>query len=150
MFDDISDEACPRCGFVETKHPNPPVPPYWPWHIRGERGVRAYVETLREEHREWLLALFVDDQFNLLAVDTISRGDVASCHVKIGRIFWRGYALKAAGFILVHNHPSGDPTPSADDVRASVRLADIAQDCDLPMLDHFIVAKDGMRRIAWF
>ena len=45
--------------------------------------------------------------------------------------------------LVVHNHPSGDPTPSADDARLTVRLAQAADVLDIPLLDHLIVGEDG-------
>ena len=142
---------CPRCGYED--HVNDDLPPttlYRPWHVRGRREVRAYVESLGAELQEWLLALFVDDHLNLLAVDTIARGDLATCHVNFSRIICRGHALKAAGFILVHNHPSGDPRPSNDDIRVTCRLRHVSAELDMPLVAHLVVAGDDMMDIGGF
>lgn len=108
------------------------------------------MESLSAELSEWLLVLFVDKELNLLAVDTVARGDISSCQVNFARIFRRGHALGAAGFLLVHNHPSGDPTPSLDDIQVTRRLASVAADLDMPLLDHLIVAGDGMTSVGGF
>src|SRR5688572_2434960 len=142
---------CPRCGHTETLNDDlPPERLYRPWHIRGRAAVKAYLATLPLEAREWLLALFVDNELNLLAVDTVAQGDISSCRVPIARILCRGHALGAKGFLLVHNHPSGDPTPSAADIRLTRRLRHASEDLDMPLLEHLIVAGDEISSVGLF
>jgi DNA repair protein RadC len=118
--------------------------------VHGRQAVKAYVKSLGKESHEWLLALYVDVKMQLLAVDTIARGDTGSCPLPTWKLLDRGHALRAAGFILVHNHPSGDPTPSETDIKATIRLARIAQDLDMPLLDHLIIAGDAMNSCGYF
>lgn len=142
---------CPQCGHTETPIDSVPfIPVYRPWHVRGRRAVMQYVASLGEETHEWLLALFVDSDLNLLAVDTIARGSVSGCPISFARILCRGHALNAAGFILVHNHPSGDATPSSDDINITRRLRHTSVEMDLPLLDHFVIAGDEMRSVGGF
>lgn len=103
-----------------------------------------YVESLGQEAREWLLALFVDAELNLLAVDTIARGELASCSVPFDRIIRRAFQLEAHAYLLVHNHPSGDPRPSESDILITRRLARLSADLDVPLLDHLIIAGERM------
>jgi len=110
--------------------------------------VKAYVESLGQETREWLLALFVDRDLNLLAVDTIARGTVTGCPVSFAKIAQRGLALEASGFILVHNHPSGDPRPSEPDIRITARLRHVSAELDIPLLDHLIIAGDEVMSVG--
>jgi DNA repair protein RadC len=102
------------------------------------------VASLGHEAQEWLLALFVEQNFQLLAVDTIARGGVSDCPVSFSRILFRGHMLKATGFILVHNHPSGDPRPSENDIRTTNALRHVSAELDIPLLDHLIIAGDQM------
>ena len=108
----------------------------------------AYVNTLADETREWLLALYVDCELNLLAVETVGQGNIAGCSIRPGLIHLKGHTHGAAGFLLVHNHPSGDPTPSPQDIRATHWLRRLFADLDMPLLDHLIVAKGGTRSVV--
>jgi DNA repair protein RadC len=113
--------------------------------------VKSYVESLGQEAHEWLLALYVDGHLQLLAVDTIARGDVGGCPVPFWKLIDRAHAIKAQGFVLVHNHPSGDPTPSQSDIQVTRKLAYLSHELDVPLLDHFILAGDELREIGeWY
>jgi DNA repair protein RadC len=139
---------CPRCGYEASNDQCLPPDFFRPWHLRGRDAVRTYVESLGTEADEWLLALFVDCDLNLLSVEIIAQGDISSCRVPFAHILCRGHALNAAGFILVHNHPSGDPTPSDCDIQTTRRLAHVSRELDMPLLVHLIVARDGMRTVG--
>ena len=142
-----TDWRCRRCGELNVEIPSPQ---FRPWHVRSRKDVHAYVRSLGDEASEWLIALYVENGLQLLAVDTIATGDASSCPVPFARILCRGYGLKAAGFILVHNHPSGDPTPSQSDITATERLRRASHDLDMPLLDHLIVAGDRLISVAGF
>ena len=144
-------KLCPRCGFALPDAGNDDLPAaalYHPWHVRDLAALHAYVESLADETYEWLLALYVDDQLNLLSVDTVARGGVGECHVDIGLIYCRGRAVGAAGFFLAHNHPSGDPTPSQADREVTHRLRRLSSDLGLPLIEHVVIAKGGMRLVG--
>jgi DNA repair protein RadC len=141
-----AQRQCPQCGYIER--PDDDLAPdafFRPWHVvHGRAAVHAYVASLGQEAHEWLLALYVDAQFQLLAVDTVARGDVSSCKVPFWRLINRGHQLKAAGYILVHNHPSGDPRPSQNDILVTRRLEDLSRDAEMHLLNHLIIACDAM------
>lgn len=61
------------------------------------------------------------------------------------------YALRAAasGFVLVHNHPSGDPTPSVEDVSFTRRVAAAAAVVGVPLLDHVVVTREGFSSVPF-
>lgn len=142
---------CPHCGQNKpTDDLAPPIIEPRPWHIRGRSDVKKYVKSLSEETREWLLALFVDRQSQLLAVETVARGDIGSCPVPALKIIARAHAVKARGIVLVHNHPSGDPTPSHSDVETTVRLQQITAGLDIPLVDHLIIAGDKMSSVNMY
>ena len=91
------------------------------------------------------------EEFHLLALDTrsrvvrdvlITRGLLDASLVHPREVFRAAIAEAAAGIILVHNHPSGDPTPSAEDRAVTRQLVAAGQLLDLPVYDHVIIAGD--------
>ena len=97
------------------------------------------------------------EEFHLLALDSqsqvtrdvlITRGLLNSSLVHPREVFRAAIAEAAAGIILVHNHPSGDPTPSADDQAVTKQLVAAGELLDLPVYDHVIVAGDRFTSFA--
>ncbi len=97
------------------------------------------------------------EEFHLLALDTrsrvlrdvlVTRGLLDSSLVHPREVFRAAIAEAAAGIILVHNHPSGDPTPSAEDRAVTRQLVAAGQLLDLPVYDHVIVAGDRFLSFA--
>lgn len=91
------------------------------------------------------------EEFHLLALDTrsrvrrdvlVTRGLLDASLVHPREVFRAAIAEAAAGIILVHNHPSGDPTPSAEDRAVTRQLVAAGQLLDLPVYDHVIIAGD--------
>lgn len=91
------------------------------------------------------------EEFHLLALDTqsqvlrqilVTRGILNSSLVHPREVFRPAIAEAAAGIIVVHNHPSGDPAPSAEDRAVTRQLVAAGQLLDLPVYDHVIVAGD--------
>lgn len=110
------------------------------WHL---------VESLVDEEVEWLLALFVDENGSVFSVETLAIGDLDGVEAPPGKLARRAIGLRAAGIMLVHNHPSGDCRPSDGDFRFTARMHRLSEALDIPLLEHFVVARDGMRRIIW-
>lgn len=97
------------------------------------------------------------EEFHLLALDTrsrvlrdvlVTRGLLDSSLVHPREVFRAAIAEAAAGIILVHNHPSGDPTPSAEDRAVTRQLVAAGQLLDVPVYDHVIVAGDKFLSFA--
>lgn len=105
------------------------------------------MDTLSQETHEWLLALYVDQELNLLGVETVARGDVSGVFVPMNKIVYRADTIHASAFILVHNHPSGNPAPSESDIKVTRRLRRMAEEMNLPLLDHLIIAGGEMTSI---
>jgi DNA repair protein RadC len=83
-------------------------------------------------------------KFRLLAWHVLSRGTRASTPVSMPDVFVPACITPGTtGLIVVHNHPSGDPTPSQDDARLTVRLCQAADVLDIGLLDHLIVGDAG-------
>ncbi len=97
------------------------------------------------------------EEFHLLALDSqsqvlrdvmVTRGLLNSSLVHPREVFRAAIAEAAAGIILVHNHPSGDPTPSAEDRAVTRQLVEAGKLLDLPVYDHVIIAGDRFVSLA--
>lgn len=109
------------------------------------------VMKMRGKQHEELHAIFVDANQGFIADELISSGGVDHVESRIRPIISRAIALNAAGFYLVHNHPSGEQTPSAGDVRATKAIERIATTLDLKLFDHFVIAGEkvsSMKRLG--
>ena len=89
--------------------------------------------------RENLWVAHVDEEARCLHVSR-HEGDEASAAFSLRTIISDAAAHGRAGIVLAHNHPSGDPNPSADDCRATRRLATVAEALDCTVLDHLVFA----------
>jgi DNA repair protein RadC len=117
--------------------------------IRGpEDAVREVGSRLRDLAVEEFHVLALDTQSRVLRDVTVSRGLLDSSLVHPREVFRTAIAEAAAGVILVHNHPSGDPTPSAEDRAVTRQLVAAGQLLDLPVYDHVIVAGDRFTSFA--
>ena len=76
-------------------------------------------------------------------VTTVYVGNVSASLVRVGELFRDAVRLDAAGIVLVHNHPSGDPEPSEEDLSITRRLLEVGELVGIGVLDHVIVAARG-------
>jgi DNA repair protein RadC len=103
---------------------------------------------LAAERLEQLRVLYLDVNNALLCDVVLSRGSVSEVRVSPREIVREAIEVGATAIILVHNHPSGDPTPSPEDVRITQRVAAAAAIFDVTLHDHLIVAQDGWSSLA--
>lgn len=103
------------------------------------------VEYLRaassHEEREEFRILFLDKKNGLIADEVQQRGTVDHTPVYPREVIRRALELSATAIILVHNHPSGDPTPSRADIQMTRQIIDIAKPLGIEVHDHIIVAR---------
>ena len=119
----------------------------WPsarWTIRGPADIaeRLILQMGRLE-REELRVVLLDTKNHVLRVTTVYQGNVSSSLVRIGELFRDAVRLNAAGVILVHNHPSGDPTPSPDDLHLTAEALSAGRLLDIALLDHLVIGHDA-------
>jgi DNA repair protein RadC len=93
--------------------------------------------------REQLRVLFVDKRNRLIADELQQEGTVDHTPVYPREVVKRALELSATAIILVHNHPSGDPTPSQADIRMTQEIIAVARPLGIEVHDHIIVGKDG-------
>jgi len=92
---------------------------------------------------ERLRVLFLNAKNRLLADETMSEGSVSEIAIHPRAIMKRALELGSTALILVHNHPSGDPSPSQGDIDSTRRIAEAAKALDICIHDHLIVARSG-------
>jgi DNA repair protein RadC len=119
----------------------------WPqgrWTVRAPRDVGdRLVPQMGYLEREELRVVLLNTRNTVLKLLTVYQGNVSSSLVRIAELFRDAVRLSASGLILVHNHPSGDPTPSPDDLRLTAEALAAGRLLDIAVLDHLIVAGDG-------
>lgn len=119
----------------------------WPtgsWTIRspGDVAGRLLMEMGRLEREElWVLALNAKNVVQ--RVSHVYAGNVSASLVRVGELFRDAVRLDASGVILVHNHPSGDPTPSPDDLHLTAEAIAAGRLLDVDVLDHVVIGHDA-------
>ncbi len=119
----------------------------WPtgrWTIRapGDVADRLVLQMGRLE-REELRVILLDAKNHVLRVTTAYDGNVSTSLVRVGELFRDAVRADAAGVILVHNHPSGDPTPSPDDLHLTAEALAAGRLLDIDLLDHLVIGHDA-------
>lgn len=110
--------------------------------------VRRFSARLRDLQVEEFHLLALDSQSRVLREVLVTRGLLNSSLVHPREVFRPAIAEAAARIIVVHNHPSGDPTPSAEDRAVTRQLVAAGQLLDLPLYDHVIIAGDRFTSFA--
>ena len=112
--------------------------------VEGPEDVARYViPSLRFEQKEHFLAMFLDIRNRILALSTISVGSLTSSIAHPREVFREAIRYSAASVILVHNHPSGDPAPSREDIQLTKQMMKAGEIMGIPVLDHVVVAGDN-------
>jgi DNA repair protein RadC len=112
--------------------------------VRGPADVfRHFHARLRGIRQERFLVLLLDGRHRLLREVVVSQGTLTASLVHPREVFRPALREAAAAIVLVHNHPSGDPTPSTEDREITGRLADAGELVGIPVLDHVVVAERG-------
>jgi len=104
-----------------------------------EEVVNLVRSRLKGKKKEYFLALLLDTRNQLIKVSEISVGSLDSSIVHPREVFKEAISASAASIIFVHNHPSGDPTASEDDIKLTKRLAEAGEIMGIDVLDHIII-----------
>lgn len=124
-----------------------------------ESGVRAEMEQisdpwaaatifnqlLEDADREYVLVMMLDAKNKVIGINVASMGTLDSAHVNMREIFKPALLANAAAIIVGHNHPSGDPSPSPEDIVVTRELVQAGKILGVQVLDHLII---GYRRHA--
>jgi DNA repair protein RadC len=117
--------------------------------VRAPEDLAALViPPLLDLDREHCLLAALDTKHRLLALRTVSVGTVDHTFMAPREVFRDALLLGAAAVAVAHNHPSGDPEPSADDFAVTRRLARAGELLGVPLLDHLVVGRGHWRSLA--
>jgi len=125
---------------------------------RGSAGARPVVnnaadvasffgQRLKVLPSEHVVTLFLDRKNRVMGEETVAIGAAEGASFHLKELLRRSITSGAASIVLVHNHPSGDPAPSPQDVALTKRIAKAAKLVGISVLDHVIVARDGFRSL---
>lgn len=130
--------TCPRCATrIAVSIPTG-------WTIRSPRDVYDHLGAdMGALETEQLRVLILNTKNKVLRVVTTYSGNVSASLVRVGELFREAVRDNATGIVLVHNHPSGDPTPSPDDLHLTAEALAAGRLLDIEVLDHVVIAADA-------
>jgi len=112
--------------------------------VRGPEDVNAYLgPELAALAQEQLRVVLLDTKNHVLGVTLVYQGGVNAISVRLADCFREAVRLGAAAVILVHNHPSTDPTPSPEDVRLTSEAGRAGDLLGIDVLDHIVIGRQG-------
>ena len=101
--------------------------------------------AMGREKIEQFRLLFLDNRNRLIADEVQQRGTINHTPLYPREVVKRALELGASALIMVHNHPSGDPTPSGDDIAMTIEVRDALSKVDVRLHDHLVIAKSDFR-----
>jgi DNA repair protein RadC len=111
--------------------------------LSGPEEVALYCADMQDLQQEEIRVLFLNTKNKILGQKRIFLGTVNASLVSAREIFHAAVQHMAAHIILVHNHPSGDPTPSEEDKESTKRMVQAGEVLNIPVLDHMIIGRNG-------
>lgn len=114
---------------------------------------RYYMEDMRHRNKEVLKLLLLNTRSRLIGESNISTGTVDTALVSSRELFIEAFQKSASAIILLHNHPSGDPTPSREDIRTTRQVYEAGRLIGIELLDHIIIGNNcyvSMREKGFF
>jgi DNA repair protein RadC len=138
-----AERACLRlfCAFELARRAARVDPPAGPI-VRGAADLEPHLRGLLDgKLKEVFLVVLLDAKNRPLRTERVSEGCLTWSVVHPREVFAPAVRESAGAIIVAHNHPSGDPTPSAQDVEVTARLARVGETLGIPLLDHIVVGK---------
>ncbi len=112
------------------------------WLVRTPAdAAEPLIDVMGSLEREELRVLLLDTKNVVVAERTVYRGNLAGSSVRVGEVFRDAVRRCAAAIVVVHNHPSGDPSPSGEDLRITTELAEAGRLLDIELLDHLVIGR---------
>lgn len=111
--------------------------------VRGPEKIFELTADIRRSNREHFVGFYLNSRNQVLRREIISIGSLNASIVHPREVFIPALAVSAASLILAHNHPSGDPSPSEEDLAITRRITEAGRLLGVELLDHVVVAKDA-------
>jgi len=129
---------CPYCeGQIACETAAPPT-------LRMSAEAYAQLAPIvRRRRQESFWIFYIDARNRITGKREVCKGSLVSCVVHPREVFGPAYLKRAAAIILVHNHPSGDPTPSPEDVNLTNRLVEAGKLIGIPVMDHLVIGANS-------
>lgn len=129
----LEKEYCVNCPEIDRKMNGP------------EKAVSLakYHLHLHEQTEEYLYMICMNVRLDVIGVFELSHGNVNSSIVSVREMFQKALLANAVSIIIMHNHPSGDPSPSREDVNATRRMVEAGDLLGVKVLDHIIIGRPG-------
>lgn len=108
----------------------------------GGDVARVVHESVRGDGKESFYALLLDARHRILSLRVVSTGNLQAAPVHPREVFIPAIREAAAAIVVAHNHPSGDPSPSAEDRLVTERLREVGELVGIEVLDHVVVGRD--------
>lgn len=108
-------------------------------YIRVPEDAFKYLVEMRSLNKEYFRGLYLDVKNKLIRDEIISIGTLTSNLIHPREVFQPAIQYSAVGIVLVHNHPSGDPSPSEDDIKITKQIIEAGTCLEIDILDHIII-----------
>ena len=110
--------------------------------VRSPADVAALLQLdMAALEQEQVRVVLLDTKNRVLRIDTLYQGSLNGAGIRVGEVFRAAIRHNANAVVLVHNHPSGDPTPSADDGRVTEAIVEAGRLLDIEVLDHIVIGR---------
>jgi len=114
------------------------------WYVRSPGDVYQHLGVdMAALEREELRVVLLNSKNRVLRIVTAYTGNVSASLVRVGELFREAVRDNVSGVVLVHNHPSGDATPSPDDLHLTAQVLAAGRLLDIDLLDHVVIASGG-------
>ena len=117
-------------------HDEPPI-------IRSPADIAAVLDDMRLLEQEQMRVIVLNTKNRVLKIATVYQGSVHTTVIRVSELFAEAVRLKAAAIVIAHNHPSGDPTPSPEDVAVTQEIVRAGKVLDVDVLDHVVIGNPG-------
>jgi DNA repair protein RadC len=104
-----------------------------------EQAAQLILYDMGALDQEELWVILLNTRNHVLGIETVYRGSLNSSQVRVGELFKSAIRVNAASIIVAHNHPSGDPTPSPDDIAVTRAIVEAGDLLDVEVLDHLVI-----------